>query len=188
MKRLSTLPLILLLAACGSTAVTDAGEIGDRTTYPEGPYGTRQGAILENLTFRTAEGEPVSLHDLRTDESLRVLLVNSMAEWCQPCIQEQPDLVALQSEFGSRGFLVLGAMFENNDYVTPDARDIADWERQYKTNFELLIDDERVLPPFYQGNPPMNMVVDVDTMEILFLGAGFDKNEIRSTIDTNLPR
>lgn len=188
MKRLCILSLALLLAACGSTTVNDAGDIGDRTTYPDGPYGRQPGAILDNLAFRTADGQTLTLHDLRSDESLRVLLVNSMAEWCQPCIQEQPDLVALQKEFGERGFLVLGAMFENNDYDTPNAQDITDWNRLYSVNFQMVIDDKRVLTPFYQGNPPMNMVVDVDTMEILSLGAGFDKNVIRTLIDSNLPR
>ena len=124
MQRLLVLALAALLCACGSTAEPDPGEVGDRTTYPEGPYGTRQGQVIENLRFEKADGEPITLHDIRTDESVRVMLLSSMAGWCQPCIQEQEEFKALHERYGDRGLVVVAAMFQDAANEVPDRKSV----------------------------------------------------------------
>lgn len=178
-----------LFAACGSTAVDgEAGDVGDRTTYPDDqPYGTKQGSIIANLAFETADGEPISLHDIRTDESVRVMLLSSMAGWCQPCIIEQEHFKELQTRYGSRGFKVVSAMFEDTLGNVPTPGQVQEWKTQYKLNYLFLRDLNYVLRPYYSGDPPMNMVVDVDTMEIVYLGAGYDAVQIENAIKSNLP-
>jgi len=190
MKRiLMPIACAALLAACGSTAEEgDAGEVGDRTRYPdEKPYGTKRGDIIANLQFETPEGDPISLQDIRADESIRVMLLSSIAGWCQPCIVEQEHLKELQTEYGNRGFVVVSAMFEDTLGNVPTPGQVQEWKAQYKLNYTFLRDPEYVLRPYYSGDPPMNMVVDVDTMEILYLGAGFQADEITTIIERNLP-
>jgi thiol-disulfide isomerase/thioredoxin len=56
-----------------------------------------------DVEFTTMDGEVKNLSDFRG----RVVLVNTWATWCAPCIEEMPSLVGLQKAFGREEFLVL---------------------------------------------------------------------------------
>jgi thiol-disulfide isomerase/thioredoxin len=60
-------------------------------------------APAPNLAFRTADGAPTSLADMRG----RMLLVNLWATWCAPCREEMPALDRLQARMGGHDFAVV---------------------------------------------------------------------------------
>lgn len=45
------------------------------------------------------------------------LLVTFFATWCPPCIQEIPNLIELQNEYGSKNFSVIGMSVDQGEKV-----------------------------------------------------------------------
>lgn len=180
-----------LLAACG----TEGPEIGppsDRTNYPEGPYGTKEGATIANFSFTTLDGEPFELDaNVFKDPHNRVLLLSSVAGWCGPCRQEQPQLKAWHNKYRKRGLIIVEGLFENNAYAPASLSDLEAWQNQYKLPFPITLDRDFVLKPFFASDnpsPPMSIIVRVDDMKVLkvVLGTG-NERLIENLILANLP-
>ena len=66
----------------------------------------------------------------------RVVLVNFMATWCFPCLQELPELIAVQRRFEAQGFSVVlvGMDLEGATVLEPFAE-------HYALPFPLLLAD-----------------------------------------------
>jgi cytochrome c biogenesis protein CcmG, thiol:disulfide interchange protein DsbE len=73
------------------------------------------------FSFPDLKGKTVSLSDFRG----KVVLLSFWATWCDPCIEEIPDLVKLQKTLGPRGFtiLALSADVQGAAVVEPFARE-----------------------------------------------------------------
>ena len=84
------LPL-LLLAGCAST---------DPVAMARRLHGTKAPAF----TLAATDGKVIRLSDYRG----KVVLLNFLGSWCEPCRREAPSLVALQERYGSQGFALLG--------------------------------------------------------------------------------
>lgn len=192
MKRwFSCLALVvgLILGGCGNPD-GGAGDLTDRTTYPEGPYGTKQGQILRaDFSFVRPDGSSFSLDDhVFKNEHNRVLLITTTAGWCTACIEEQPKLKALHAEYGSRGLFILAAMFEDAEFATATLEQVREWKAQHKLPYEMVLDEAFELSAYYNRQlTPMNMIVDVDDMKILKITTGFDEEVVRAVIEANLP-
>lgn len=186
------LPALLLcsslaLAACGSSEEGGAGEVTDRSAYPDGPYGLGAGDVLADLTFTGADGAEFSFGDVFADPKHRVLLVTTTAGWCTACIEEQPKLKALHDELNGKGLQIVAAMFEDADFSPATVQQIADWDARYDLPYPLVLDADFKLGAYYDETlTPMNMIVDVDTMEILKVTTGFDEAVVRAVIEANL--
>jgi len=165
MQRYLLVAFAALVAACGSS-----------TQEPE---------VVDNLAFQTADGEVVTLEDIRAEGDVRVMLISSMAGWCQPCIQEQDEFKRLHGKYSDRGLVILAAMFQDGEHQTPSEDYMRRWVDRYELPYLLLRDADYVLRKYYEGSPPMNMVVDADDMTILYLGAGYTA-DIERVIETNL--
>jgi thiol-disulfide isomerase/thioredoxin len=178
-----------LLWSCGPLD-NDVGGPSDRSEYPSGPYGTQEGRVVEDLSFVAMDGSPFSLGDVFANEKNRVLLLTSVAGWCQPCVQEQPQLAALHAEYGARGLVVAAAMFENDPLEKATLDHVRSWHGKYKLPYRMVLDADFALDPFYvtKKTPPMNLLVRVDDMKILKVTAGFDEQLTRSIIEANLPK
>lgn len=66
-----------------------------------------------DIAWRTLEGAPVRLHELRG----KIVLLNFWATWCPPCNDEMPELVELAKAYEGKG-VVFVAM---NPDESPDA-------------------------------------------------------------------
>jgi thiol-disulfide isomerase/thioredoxin len=47
----------------------------------------------------------------------KVLVINFWATWCPPCLEEMPEFVKLQQEFGERGLQFVGIAIDDADSV-----------------------------------------------------------------------
>lgn len=56
------------------------------------------------------DGQTVSSEDLKG----KVLLITFFATWCPPCREEVPTLKKLQSDYGPKGFSVIGMSVDEN--------------------------------------------------------------------------
>ncbi len=153
-------------------------------TYPAGPYGTEAGAIVANHTFFNPEtGSDISFSDLRDAGEKKLLFVTSGAGWCSACKQEAVELKEDYTEFGPQGLEIWSTLFQ--DFIGDPADEAFwnIWKGQLTPNYPLLLDVDFVLGAYFNpDSAPMNMLIRLDTMEILFLQTGFDPAAVKAEI------
>lgn len=192
----------LALGACGSGDPTIPPELLEQSepsdgSYPGGPYGSEVGDVVEDFSFqgyRDPRGSE-TLEEIRfadyydPDESLgiRLLLLNTAAAWCQPCQIEHDDLPARVDELGSRGLTVLSLLFQDPAGEPATEETLTAWTRSFDTNFPMALD-----PSYQMGRygpaetPPLNLVVDPQTMKILAVFIGNQEGPLWEFIESEL--
>lgn len=153
-------------------APDDAAATGD---YPAGPYGTTEGAIIENHSFYDpAAGTDVSFEDLRNTDK-KLLLLTSGAGWCSACKLEATELEPKYDEYGPQGLEIWSTLFQDFNGNPATEGFWNNWKAQFNPNYPLLLDADFVLSAYFNpDSAPMNMLIRLDTMEIIFLKTGFD--------------
>lgn len=187
--------LTCFIAGCGasepSELICDSASAqcadGAPTGYPAGPFGVSTGQTLENLSFVDISGAPLSLEDLRTQGDKTLLLISTTAGWCTACREEAPKLESLYQEFGCDGLEVMVAYFEDQNFQPAQLIHAQQWQMQYGLSHTVVADTPNAFSAYYDtAAAPMNMIVDLCTMEILSIDTGFDESKVRSVIQTNL--
>lgn len=184
------LPVLLLsftyLTCVDETGIDDGVTGEPREGYPR-CYGTAEGTIIDNLEFVDGDDTPFTLANVYRDGHNRLLLINSSAGWCTACIEEQPALAALHDEYADDGLFVLVAVYENAEFAPANANLAARWKAQYGLPFAVVADPDFVLGGFYDRTlTPMNMLVDVDTMQIVKITTGYDARLVEAIIQASL--
>ncbi len=143
--------------------------------YPSGPYGTRIGDRIEDLTFTTIDGTSVSFHDFYWDTTRELLLVFQTAGWCDACAYESRYLNGIYSTYWSQGLAIMAAVFED-DYGYPATREYAQqYARTYGFLFTTVVDSPSQLNAYcHEELSPMNLFIDLSSMTILDIQYGFD--------------
>ncbi len=72
---------------------------------------------LSELTFKGADGGPVSMSDFKD----RTVLLNLWATWCAPCRKEMPALDQLQADMGNDTFEVVAVNLDRGGPEKPKA-------------------------------------------------------------------
>jgi len=180
--------LFLVVGASGCASGSgDGGDPVDRSEYPGDPYGVSEGDVIADLAFETPEGEAFALSDVYENEDNKLLLLSTAAGWCAPCREEQPALEERYGEWKEKGLAVVVAIFEDSNYEEPTSEFVAQWRDQYALTFDVVRDASFVLEPYYNADlTPMNMFVDVDSMEILRIQTGFDASAVDALIESQL--
>ncbi|OGQ90204.1 MAG: hypothetical protein A2289_03740 [Deltaproteobacteria bacterium RIFOXYA12_FULL_58_15] len=179
---------ILGLIGCGEDGANNTCAAGGpRHGYLAGPFGTDVGAVIENLALVAADGSLFALERIHHDGNNRLLLIMTAAGWCGACIEEQPTLQGLYEMYGANGLAVLVALFEDDQFNPADAALAAAWTQQYHVTFPVLADPHFVFDAYYDSTlTPMQMFVDVCSMEILKIGTGSDASAIEAIIEARL--
>ena len=99
---------------------------------------------LRETKLQTLDGGSLKL----SDYSDKVLIVNVWATWCGPCRQEMPELVKMNSEYKSRGLVVLGFATSYNEHN--DQEHVKDFIRAQNINYKFVWDDGTMVAPLVQ--------------------------------------
>jgi thiol-disulfide isomerase/thioredoxin len=83
---------------------------------------------LFTLSLPDAKGKP---HDLAQWKG-KILVVNFWATWCGPCVQEMPELSALQTEASLKNMQIVGIGIDS-------AANIAEFSSKYRISYPLYV-------------------------------------------------
>lgn len=72
-------------------------------------------SIAPSINFATLDGKTLSLASLKG----RWVLINFWASWCAPCIDELPNLVRAQDQYGGLGLKIIGPALDDASAVKP---------------------------------------------------------------------
>jgi thiol-disulfide isomerase/thioredoxin len=136
-------------SACSSTSNSQQSTVDEKTSANNKTETAANSASAENKSseyppvpekvaqaeYKTLEGETTKIENLKGS----VLLLNLWATWCGPCRKEMPELVAMENEFKSKGFKVIGF---NVDDETPEQ--IKPFAEDMKLNYQLAWADENL--------------------------------------------
>jgi thiol-disulfide isomerase/thioredoxin len=166
-----------------SSGSGDANENADRGAYPAGPFGGNVDQVLPNLTFTSPDGSSLDFQAIRDTAGSRYLFINTAAFWCGACIEEQPTIASLHNDYASRGLETLVTVFETADQTPADAGDAGRWLTSYQLPFRVVADTDASMTDFYDSrSTPLNMLVDLSSMEVLYRSTGTDVDAVRQLV------
>lgn len=161
--------------------------------YPEGPYGKVVGAIIKNHKFLDPQhSKSRSLSSLWNPDGTgekTVLILNASAGWCSACKAELVELKKTYETYGDQGLEIWYTLFQ--DYEGKDATvDFwQEWMNQMKPNFPNLLDTAFELGEYFSVEAtPLNMVIDLKTMKIVYMQTGFDAKGVENTFTQYLKK
>ncbi len=181
---LAAMPLVACgenIAGGGSNTNTGSGNNAPPSDYPSGPYGVRQGAIIENLRFagylsERPDGGPLLDQTFDDDLSLAELrrldyefaIIAVAASWCVPCQLEAEVLPDKFRAWADAGGIVMSILVEEDQVGRPAARVHLDsWIDRYRMNYTMVHDPRG---EFQRAigivEYPTNMLVELKTMRI----------------------
>ena len=186
----------------GAAHKTTPTNVCDKSAYPCGPFGFLSGEVVANLQLYgrhddnnngTVTDDPariIKMSDYYKDKSIKVIAVLVAAEWCGPCQQEQPDLVAAWKKYQTNksGVAFIEAIIQRKDGTPADLDAVDRWSKQFKTPFDMVADPTVALGPYYNVAAfPMQMVIQTSDMTIQAQNNGYMRGWIENTVDSLLP-
>src|SRR5947209_16263363 len=109
-----------------------------------------------NASFKTIDGKDFKIAELKG----KALVIDLWATWCGPCRVEVPELVRMQTEYGPRGFEVVGLDI-SPDRDTP--QDVTSFVKEFKVNYKVAFAKEDIALSMMQGgNIPQSLVISRD--------------------------
>jgi thiol-disulfide isomerase/thioredoxin len=172
------------LTSCGSvqSSNTNANNTATNTGAQKQPSSSDYPPLASGL----ADAEIEMLDGTKfkiSDKKGKVLLVNIWGTWCGPCIAEMPHLIALQNEYGEKGFEVIGMNIGDGSGTPEPINRIKNFVAERKLNYTIAIASNAVTNQFYsitrQSVVPQTILVDREgKLRGVFIGGGpsiFDK-------------
>lgn len=112
-------------------------------------------------SLKTIDGKAFKLAELKG----KVLVIDLWATWCGPCRSEVPELVQMQTDYGPRGFEVVGLDIDPGS-DTPG--DVKDFIKEFKINYKVAFADRELAVSLMRGgNIPQSLVVGRDGKVII---------------------
>ncbi|MBC3861070.1 TlpA family protein disulfide reductase [Undibacterium jejuense] len=116
--------LAAIMAALGLSLGIYAGNLN---TTPETPQDKAVAQLLAK-TLPDSAGKPQALNQWQH----HFLVVNFWATWCAPCVQEMPELSALQKEFKGKSTQIIGLGIDSPS-------NIAEFTKKYNISYPLYV-------------------------------------------------
>lgn len=150
--------------------------------YPDGPYGTEAGAVVQNVCLRgwlapervshdESSLEPIRLSDFYDPDGQRgvkLLLVNTAAVWCSACRIEHEDLPARAATYTPKGLRIIAALFQDQKQNPASVEDLKRWVETFGTNFPMSLDPDYAFGLYASAETaPLNLLIDPRSMTIL---------------------
>ena len=128
-------------------------------------------------------------------KGINVLLVNTAAIWCTACKIEwggsgsRKSLSEEATERESRGFRVLGLLFEDAENNRAEPEDVALWAETFDVEIPFAMDADFQMGLYAdQTIQPFNMVLDAQTMEIVAEVNGDQPSVLFAEVDALLDK
>lgn len=146
--------------------------------------GTQRGDRIPNFTFqgypdsnRAGGLKTISLADYYDpgQKHGKVLHLMEAAYWCTICDGQTKDMTAKKAAVSGTGVVILQAIMNGAKHdVGPSLLEVDNWMDRYPTWFTVMIDEraKRVGTVSEVDAVPWNALIDLRTMEILFVGIG----------------
>jgi thiol-disulfide isomerase/thioredoxin len=148
---MSLAAMTLLAAAAGCARSTkDASSSADKAKPAGSTLPAADSALppAPAVSFQNLQGQTETLAQYRG----KVVLVNFWATWCEPCRQEMPELIALQNEYGNKGFTVLGIAMDQSgkSAVAPFVaqREFKVGDKEQKLNYPIVLGNDDIATKF----------------------------------------
>ena len=194
MRIRGVLPALILVAsvllACESTNDGDGAADGPRDAYPTANQGTDVEQSIADLTFTTVDDGEFKLSEIFFEESNKVLMLVTSAEWCTACYEHQTDMDELYTKYRNQGFTMLEAVLQQNDGTPATATTAKKWARDTGVTFPVVADPTPVLEPYFQGGDimamPLVILIEVQTMKILYKAGAYQESELTAIIESKL--
>jgi hypothetical protein len=195
----SVFALIGCVPLVDHTPNRDPAASNDAVGYPAGPYGYKEGRIIENLVFSgkvpsmagtsymTLPMQQITLNDFRTDPTVKLVLLVGSARWCVPCNEEQPIMKMLGEMYRAQGVQQFDVLVEGGVVGVPATNlDIDKWASKFTLNVPIAIDPEFKIQEFADTSAfPLNMIIRTSDMKIAWMCVG-GQCDAESAIITNL--
>ncbi len=183
---------ILLVAACAVAGFAGYGLYLARhkpevLATPDAEPASSESASSEaapaGLKFTDLEGKTHSLEDYRG----KLLVVNFWATWCGPCLHEIPALIKIQSDYGARGFQIVGPAVD-------DLEDVRKAAPGFGFNYPVLVSSPEAMLDLMntfgntQGGLPFSVVIGPDGAIVQRQLGEFSAVELAGLIEDRLPQ
>ena len=133
-------------------------------------------ALLFSQSLPDIKGQSQSLSQWKG----KTLVVNFWATWCAPCVQEMPELSALQNEISEKNIQIIGIGIDSS-------ANIAEFSEKYKISYPLYVagmEGSQLLAQFgnQAGGLPFTIVFSKDgTVRKTYLGR-LKMDELRAAL------
>ena len=159
--------------ATNGNAATSPGNAGSETTDKKSSVYPPLASGLADAEFELLDGSTFKISDRKGN----VLLINIWGTWCGPCKAEMPYLVALQDEYRSRGFEVIGLNIGDGGGTPEPIELINSFADKMKLNYTLARSSTASTTQFYsitkQQVVPQTILVDREGhLRGVFVGGG----------------
>src|ERR1051326_2425594 len=109
------------------------------------------GQLAPDFSIKDQNGHPVKLSDYRG----KLVFLNFWATWCQPCVQEMPEMEALNKAYGDRKFQMLAISVDN------DWKEVNQFYKDYHLTMPAFLDPGHQIANLYKVNKfPETFLID----------------------------
>ncbi len=120
-------------------------------------------------------------------EKGNVVLLNLWATWCEPCVEEFPDLVYLHNKYKDDGLRIITVSFDLNETIEDK---VLPFLKEYKAGFANYYQDEKIgeqefldgIDPEISGVLPSTLIYDTDGNKINMIQSKIDTKELEIEI------
>ncbi len=106
----------------------------------------------------------------------KVVVLDFYATWCEPCRDETPHLVQMQSQYEPQGFQIIGLNVGGDD----DREEVPGFAKEFKIQYPLGFPDDELADTYLKDNQniPQTFVFDRNG-KLVKRFIGYDKQEGR---------
>jgi peroxiredoxin len=139
---------------------------------------TDEGKPAPAFTLKTFDGKPLSLADFKG----KVVLLDFWGTFCIPCVNALPELQALHSKYGERGFAVVGVTVDDRVKLVDKAT------KNAKVTYPIVKSTPTVWSAYKVNALPSLVLVGRDGKIVKRYGGEADKKAMLAEIEKAIAR
>lgn len=180
------LSFVIIAAICGVLAFhyfhLDSSSLADASGDDNGPIADID-QPLPHAVLASVENGWVDLSAFKG----KVILINFWSTWCPGCVDEVPDLIRLQQEFGAKGFTVVAIAVDDQGEESVETfvkrRTFPVNGASVAINYPVFLgSDEIVRPLGYEGGLPAGVLVNRDGKEVKIIRGTVSESALAKVI------